>query len=95
MINKKMMLCGAVGGDVDMYNAMIEVEECKTINCSHFKEASIWNEEIKAWEPEFFTQYETLRLKTLVHKSEEGDIVVGAVVRCPTCGKIYYTEDME
>ena len=86
MINKRMMLCAVVGGSIEEYNEMIEVHNLYAINCPHYgKHYQPWNNEDTTIKASIFTQYETLHLKAMHFNGEK----VGAIAKCPTCGKIY------
>lgn len=83
-INKKMMLCAVVGGDIEDYQKMYETN-LEFIRCSHSpKIEPCYIENNLVFDNRIITN--DIKLKKLAFENE----LVGYVGKCD-CGKIYYS----
>jgi len=82
--NKKLMLCASVGGNVEDYLTMIEVD-IPFIKCAHIPPVHHVYHENKI--PKYIAgNFTNIELKPIGFDNE----FMGYVGRCPKCHKVYY-----
>ena len=80
-VNRKMMLCAAVGGDIGDYENMI-LTRIPYVKCPH-----VLSTDVNAYEPSKpHCSASEIELKRIVFSGES----IGSVGKCSTCNKIYY-----